>query len=222
MKVLKQLPLYAGLAVMMAGQAQADNDPNPYLQPNNEYINLSGTVVSTAPDAFVLDYGEGLVTVEMDDWDWYSEGYQILRGDDVTVYGKVDDDFYEQTTIEAGSVYVKQANTYYYASPIDEEGGSSTWVGSGFVAPAAANNMTNISGTIINVDGREFLLSSGSREIRVDTSEMPYNPLDNKGFQQLDEGDIVTVSGDLDIDLFKRNELTAQIITTLVNDNIDS
>ncbi|MFO7726270.1 MAG: NirD/YgiW/YdeI family stress tolerance protein, partial [Oceanipulchritudo sp.] len=98
------------------GLALPANAQDPYDQPDDTYISLSGTVSSSYDDSFVLDYGEGLVTVEMDDWDWYNDAYGIIEEDDVTVYGYVDDDLYETTTIEVSSVWVEDLNTYFYAS----------------------------------------------------------------------------------------------------------
>ena len=39
----------------------------------------------------------------------------------MTVYGRVDDDLYETTTIEASSIYDQDLGTYFYASAADEE-----------------------------------------------------------------------------------------------------
>jgi len=88
---------------------------------DNSWISLSGTVVDAGARTFELDYGDGLVVVEMDDWDWYGEAFSIMEGDQVTVYGMVDDDLYETTSIEASSVYVKNLNTHFYASDADKE-----------------------------------------------------------------------------------------------------
>ena len=106
-------------ALGLAGPATAQN---PYAQPDDTFLSLSGTVVSTTPSSFTLDYGEGLVTVEMDDWDWYGDAYGILPDDNVTVYGYVDDDLFETTTIEASSVWADDIDTYFYASGADKEG----------------------------------------------------------------------------------------------------
>jgi hypothetical protein len=46
---------------------------------------VSGTVVSAKPDSFRLDYGDGVITVEMDDFDFYAEGYGLLPNDQVIV-----------------------------------------------------------------------------------------------------------------------------------------
>jgi hypothetical protein len=59
----------------------------------------------------------------MDDWDWYAEGKNLIDGDKVTVYGRIDDDFFETTSIEASSVYVESLGSYFYASAADEEYG---------------------------------------------------------------------------------------------------
>ena len=94
---------------------------NPYLKPDEAWVSISGTAVSPTADSFVLDYGEWVITVEMDDWDWYGDTPAGIDGDKVTVYGQIDDDFFETTTIEASSVYVENRGTYYYASSDDEE-----------------------------------------------------------------------------------------------------
>jgi hypothetical protein len=42
-------------------------------------------VTNPRADAFTLDYGRGQILVEMDDWDWYQEGYNLVAGDHVIV-----------------------------------------------------------------------------------------------------------------------------------------
>ncbi len=63
-------------------------------------------------ERFRLDYGEGLIAVEMDDWDWYDEANPIKPGDRVNVYGRIDADLHQKRTIEADSVCVFDRNTY--------------------------------------------------------------------------------------------------------------
>ena len=111
------LSILAALSLLALPAQAAD----PYTQPDDSWISVTGTVADTHDESFELDYGEGLITVEFDDWDWYNENAAILDGDRVTVYGAVDDDLYETRTIEAASVYVEGLNTYYYASATDEE-----------------------------------------------------------------------------------------------------
>ena len=124
-------------AAIAAVEACADGDPAGNVQAaatpsrdaaqsvasawNGSWITLSGRVVGTGPDRFQLDYGSGRITVEMDDWDWFHEGRELLAGDDVTVTGRIDKDLYEQKKIEASSVYVKNLGAIFQANPQDEE-----------------------------------------------------------------------------------------------------
>jgi len=185
---------------------------SPYTKLNGSWISLSGTVVSTGHESFQLDYGEGIVTVEMDDWDWYDESKGIIDGDKVTVYGRVDDDLYEMTTIEASSVYLKDLNTYYYASAVDEEDYPyviTTW---------EEDYDINFSGEVTSINGREFTIDTGKRKLNVNTIKLPYNPLDKFGYQKIGKGDYVSVSGNMDYDLFEEKELMAESIVTLIED----
>lgn len=197
--------LTAGLTMMVYPES-------PYERPDGSYITLKGTVVSAGDNAFELDYGEGIVLVEMDDWDWYEEGKSLIVGDQVTVYGVVDDDLYETTSIEAGSVYVENLNTYFYASTADEESTPLYYMG---------DYSVQLTGEITKVDGREFYIDTGKRRVKVDTGLMSYNPMDNKGYQRLDKGDWISVAGDIDYDLFNKRELQAETIVTLADNRND-
>ena len=76
---------------LLAGPAAAQE---PYSKADDSWISISGTVAAPTADSFMLDYGDGVITVEMDDWDTYGDAYGLLDGDKVTVYGKIDDDLY--------------------------------------------------------------------------------------------------------------------------------
>jgi uncharacterized protein YdeI (BOF family) len=187
---------------------------NPYFAADGSWITLSGKVTSTTADTFTLDYGEGLVTVEMDDWDWFEESGVTLPGDKVTVYGEVDDDTFETAKIEASSVYVDSLGTYFYASAADEES-----VTDFDVAPTVDLGQLVLTGTVTNVDGTEFTIDSGDQKMTVDTTLMAYNPMDDEGYQQIQQGDQVTVTGDIDVDTFENSELMADTIVTLDDDS---
>lgn len=206
MKKTKAIFILACLGITLNGFAQ-----DPYLKANNSYISLSGTVTSSGAESFILDYGEGLVTVEMDDWDWYGEAYSLLPDDEVVVYGFVDDDFFETTTIEASSVYVKDLNTYFYASGADEES-------NGFIPTTFYDFDFSVTGKVSAVNGREFTVDTGTRKINVDTWQLGYDPLDDQGFLKVKTGDRVTVQGDMDRDLFGKNEISAEAIVKLQSD----
>lgn len=181
-------------------------------QPDPGTITLRGRVVSTTPSSFVLDYGSGNATVEMDDWDWFQEGRAINPGDRVTVTGRVDGNLMSRASIEARSVYVENLGSVFYASSADEE----RWLPTTFVV--ASEGATDVTGTISALEGREFTVGTGAAAVRVDTSEMSSNPLDAQGSPQLRVGDQVYVWGRLDIDSGEQDELMAQGVTTLVVD----
>ena len=200
------LSLLPGLFIALGASAQ-----DPYEEPDGSYISLSGTVTSSDADSFMLDYGEGMVFVEMDDWDWYGDAYGILPEDEVTVYGYVDDDLYETTSIEASSVYVEDLNTYYYASGADEESVnyiSTTWYDYDYT----------VTGIVDSVSGREFTIDTGTRQMTVDTMQLGYNPLDDEGFLKIEKGDRVTVYGDLMLSVFDDREISAEALVKLEDD----
>lgn len=194
-------------ALMLASVAAADEDP--YEKPDNTWISIDGTVEAVSPDEFTLDYGEGIITVEMDDGDRDADAYKLAKGDFVRVSGLIDDDFYELRTIEASSVYVEDLGTYFYASAVDEEDTFIT-----YTMPVTVSE-TVLQGTITDVDDDEFTIDTGARSMRVEVEEMPYNPLDDEGYQRIELGDRVSVTGEIDDDLFEGRELVADSVVTL-------
>jgi hypothetical protein len=197
--------LAASALLAMPGYAE-----NPENKADGTWISVNGTVKSvTSTDTFVLDYGKGMITVEMDDWDNDADAYKVIAGDEVTVNGMIDDDLFETKTIEASSVYVKGLNTYFYASAADEEDSfitlSSPWVIS----------YTVIQGKVTDITGREFTVDTGTRKVTVDTIGMGYDPTDDEGFQKIKKGDRVSVSGQMDTEFFGNRELEASSIVTL-------
>ena len=204
------------IGTAMPAAAQNSNEEDPYLQPDETWISISGKAVEAQGESFTLDYGEGTVTVEMDDWDWYNENAAVLEGDKVTVYGMIDDDLYETTKIEASSVYVENLGTYFYASAADEDYDDdyAYWVD---YDPIVVGQ-TIVRGTVTSVSGREFTIDAGVRQMTVDTSLMAYNPMDDMGYQQIDTGDYVSVSGDMEADFWENQELMAASVVTLDDD----
>ncbi|MDZ7783970.1 MAG: hypothetical protein U5K56_13885 [Halioglobus sp.] len=200
------------LAALSLGSAARADKPNPYLMAENTWITISGTVESVEMDNFELDYGDGNVTVEMDDGDRDADGYKLMKGDKVTVSGVIDDDFYELTTIEASSVYVENLGTTFFASSVDEESLDSWAVA---VAEPVIVSETVVQGTVTEVKDDEFSIDTGARKLEVDVDDMSYNPLDDEGYQKIGKGDRVRVTGDIDEDLFDSRELDADSVVKL-------
>lgn len=200
------LGLFAA-GVLAASPALAQD---PYDQPDESWISIDGSVEEVMADAFTLNYGEGIITVEMDDGDRDADAYQLMRGDKVTVTGLVDDDFFQTTTIEAGSVYVEELGTYFYASSADEEDSFVT------LAMPVSDSRFVLQGTVTAVSDDELMLDTGARQITVELDELGYDPLDDEGYQTIDVGDRVTVTGEMDYDFIEGRELVASSITTLI------
>lgn len=185
---------------------------DPYAQPHDSWISLTGTVESVMADQFRLNYhenGEGWITVEMDDGDRDADAYKLMPGDSVTVYGLIDDDLFERRTIEASSVYVKNLDTYFYASAADEE--------DTFVTHPTLLDVNDIvvQGRVTEVSDDEFKLETGLRQITVETEDMAYDPLDDEGYQKIEVGDHVSVVGEVDYDFLEGREVVATSIVTL-------
>lgn len=198
-------------ALLLAGPASAQE---PYAEPDDSWISIDGTVESVTPDRFVLDYGEGIITVEMDDGDRDADAYKLVEGDKVQVFGKIDDDFLEMRTIEASSVYVENLGTTFYASSVDEEDFLP------YVAPLAVSR-TVLQGTVTDVSNDEFTLDTGVREITVEVDEMAYDPLDDTGYQKIEPGDRVSVTGRIDNELFEGRVMEAEYVTTLYRNDTE-
>ena len=194
-----------------AGASNAVAEPNPYLQPDNSWISISGSVRDVTRDSFSLDYGEGEVIVEMDDGDRDADAYKLVDGDSVTVNGTIDDDFFETTTIEAASVYVDKLDTYFYASALDEED-YAVW----YTTPTEPGQVT-LQGTVSETHDDGFILNKGLQSISVGVDEMAYNPMDNEGYLKVEEGDKVRVTGIMDDELMDDEFIDARAIITLVD-----
>lgn len=198
---------------------------DPYARPDDSWISISGTVADPMAESFTLDYGSGEITVEMDDWDEYGDAYGLLEGDRVTVYGMIDDDLFETATIEAGSVYVESLNSYFYASAADEEDVAYEaygytpyyWASPGPVVPAAAT----VRGTVTGVDeaAGEFNIDTGLQRLTVEVDELGYDPLDDSGYQKIEYGDRVSVSGLFDYDFLEGRVFEANAVVTLSDDS---
>lgn len=205
-------PYMAAFAVGLVGavyssQAFSDSNINPENFADHAWISLNGEIVSVQPDEFTLNYGEGKILVEMDDGDRDADGYKLFEGDRVTVTGKIDEDVFTSARIEAANVYVKKLDTYFYASAVDEEGDYTDFT-LWYQDPMAVGDLA-LTGIVSEVNGNDFTMNTGLNKITVDTRTMSYDPLDDIGYQRIDEGDLVRVFGFMDKNLLTDNEVIA-------------
>lgn len=177
----------------------------PAAKSDGEWISLSGTVESVAGENFVLDYGKNNIMVEMDDYDWYNEN-ALLVGDEVTVTGRIDNDFVMSRRIEASSVYVDSIHTRFYASAADEEDYVPVMADGAFVGDTGIT----LTGTVESIAGDEMIVDAAFFDYKVDTGTLHYNPFDAAGLQHVAVGDRVSVSGQFDdSDFFDSPEIDA-------------
>lgn len=211
-RMLMTTTVSAGL--LMAGAAAPAMAADPYEVRNKGWISLTGEVVENSPTDFMIDYGEGIITVEMDDWDTFDEARMVPLGDRVTVYGYIDDDLYEVRKIEANSVYAHKQDTYFYASAADEEEIAAPV--STVLTPGALAEGSYVSfyGSVEDIANREIMVDIGDERMTVDTMTLPYNPLDDAGVTQIDEGDLIRVSGYVDDVFFDNREINAVSLTS--------
>ena len=132
----------------------------------------------------------------------------LFPGDQVTVFGEADDDFFEGRVIDAETVYLRNQSTIYTAEPAV----TTVYYVDPYGASAVDGTMVSMDGTVSRVRGREFTLDVGGIDISVDTIDLGYNPLDDQGRQQIDTGDSVTVVGMVDDDLFDETEVSATAV----------
>lgn len=197
-------------AMVFSMTASADN---PAKHADNAWISVSGTVKSVSDDSFKLDHGKGMITVEMDTGDRHADSYKLKRGDIVTVAGMIDKSFYDETTLNARSLYVKDVDTYFYSSLAND---SDAVIASAQPRPPAN---TWLQGKVNSVSEAQdhFVVNTATQPITVEVHDMRYNPLDEKGYQKVELGDVVRVYGEMEPDALEGRVFNASFVTTVVD-----
>lgn len=193
----------AAVALIAPARLSAQSDQSGWSAAgDNEWISVTGTVKETTKNGFTLKYDADSIVVELDDYQ--SMDRQAVRsGDRVTVTGLIDNDFHQDRTIEAGSVYIDRLDTYFYASASDEEDGPYP---RGAQMHTMRDEWVSMTGTITGLTGATLELDTGSRTFSVDLSDAKYN-------KDIGKGDRVTVTGNLnEADLFERWEIVASSV----------
>lgn len=214
---LKSIPFHSAtlvatvLAAALGNTATAANELAK--EPDGSWVSVKGTVVAKLEDSLILDYGEDTITVEVDSWDASDNADSVLTGYQITVQGRVDNDFYHERSIEADSIYVDELNTVLTRpTPMDEEEANRR-MRTRYFGPI--DNDIEVVGTVSGTSGREFTIDSGDRQVTVNTIELDYNPMDESGFQQIEPGDFVRASGELRSDTLESREMMAETVISL-------
>ena len=215
LKLLARLAAPVALITLLATfAAAADNPANVMNQPDDSWINISGTVESVEVDEeFVLNYGPGTIEVEFDDGDVIPDEYRLVSGDKVTVVGRIDDDLFERREIEATSVYIEKLGTQFSNKGARQQNGTAQQDQLMIVQTPVLVSQTVIQGMVTAISGEEeFIIDTGARRVQVEVDKLNENPLDAEGFQRIQVGDLVSVTGEMDYDLFEGREFVAQSI----------
>jgi uncharacterized protein YdeI (BOF family) len=183
---------------------------------NGEWVTLSGKVSGVTARTFDLNVDGKKIPVEMDDYGWGADGYKLINGDQVVVSGRVDKDFLEKKKVEAGSVYVKSLNSYFFANSADEKDLLYIPTTYSYYSTLPEGASVDVQGKVTSVNGREFTVDTGFRKVTVDTKSLLYNPLDKVGFTKIKKGDRVRVSGKVQDDLFDTKEVSANFVMNLL------
>ena len=176
----------------------------------NNGVAIEGKVKSVTPENFTLDYGNGELIVDMDDFNNYGNIASALKGDKVTVFGKTAAVYPGMTEFDADSVWVNGMNTYFYAKDATE---------SDFLRFTVMGNKLpaqGFAGEITDVDSDQFTMKTPEgTDIDVNIEKLGYNPFDDEGFQKLKVGDRVWVAGSYDRDLLSDDEMEATHVVTM-------
>ncbi len=209
-----KLSLTAAVTSMTLSAAVLADTHKPEDMKDRAWATFSGKVAKVNPDSFLLDYGEGELLVEVDDGDYDNDAYKLFAGDDVTVTGRIDQNLFAETTLEASGVYVKGLNTTFFSSAIDEEDYPLVYTTA--YVPMTPDTVTLV-GNVTDTNGftNNVSIVIGSNEIDVDVSELGYDPLDDEGWLKIDEGDRIQISGTLDDGFLTDYELVADTLTKL-------
>ena len=85
---LRHKLLATAALTLIAAPAYAQQQPLAAAEDNTP-ITLSGTVATVEEGEFTMNYGDGTVTVKMENWDWFGRADSPLTvGDEVVVSDK--------------------------------------------------------------------------------------------------------------------------------------
>lgn len=169
-------------------------------------VTINGTVGDIRDDEFDLVYRAGVITVELDRFGWSDNATKYLtQGENVTVRGYIDDDFFEGREIEAKSVNLNDNFVYYYSQDNDLSHITDT-----FEKKVMDGVYVNFTGRVKSINGKNMTIKHAHGTIPVDVSHFTYDPFDNSGAQKIDVGDYIFVYGQIDDSFFKKKELIAE------------
>lgn len=191
----------------LAGGATAQSTASPMSKMDREWIMVTGNISNVTPHGFSIDYGDGMLPVEMDGF-LPTSTRGLRNGDWVTVSGRIDDSLWERRSIEASSVYSSRLQERMWANAMDEEGDYSLV---SLIDLPDEGEWVGMTGKVVSVDQAEdeMVVDVGARNVQVDVTDLG-------GPVLATTGDRVSVYGQLDdADLWDAREIDASSVVIL-------
>lgn len=176
------------------------------------WIGINGTVGMVGPNSFFLDHGDSTVIVGLTGE--ILREYDFIRGQKVTVYGKIDQDLFQKNVIKARAVVIEGS-----------EGAEHTVIGEEDkvkVITASYVPTSVIHGMVTAVTEKRIVIDQGENKISIDTSELSFDPKDEQGRVQVKQGDLVTVQGVVERGLWDTRTMKATSLDVIDLDGLST
>lgn len=220
-------PLIAASLVVSASAVIAEEKPLAESEPGSTVL-LNGQVKSIDGNEFQLDFGGDTIEVDLDGWAWEDDVASYLKiGEQVSVGGTIEDGLLETRSLDATNIYVAASTTYYSiddSSPayLNQYENSSTQGSSQEQSSQDRQKLTNgafvsVKGIVASISGRELTLDSGNMSVKVDTSDMLYNPLEKDIGESVQKGDRVYAYGEVNEAFLSGKVISASSIVKMMD-----
>lgn len=177
---------------------------------DGSWIGIHGTVGMVGANSFFLDYGDSTVMVGLTG-EVLSE-YHFIRGQKLTVYGKVDNDLFEKNIVKARAVVIEGSEDNELTVVGEEDKVK--------VITASHVSTSVIHGLVTAVTEKRIVIEQGSEKLSIDTSELSSDVTDDQGRTQVKQGDLVTVQGVLRRDFWDNRTLLATAMDVIDMDKL--
>jgi len=170
------------------------SDPS-YLS-DSSWATFSGSITDTEQNFFTLDYGNGEITVSLNELD-NNKAYSFKEGHTVTVTGQIDKTFFDNAILNASTVYIDVLNTTLFSNSMDANDRIA------FTNSRYAELQDDVVTLIGWVEQTDELMDSitldiGEQTVEVNLDSLSFDPFAEGGLIQLDKGDRVKVTTSID------------------------
>jgi uncharacterized protein YdeI (BOF family) len=211
-KQLLHLAIASALATGVASDAAGQVDQGMLKNYEDDTsITLSGHVIEARSDEFDLRVdNDDTVTVEVDEQFRDGGAFTLIAGDQVTVSGLVDEDFFEGRELEANALYIEKIGATFI---LDEDHVEKY----GMTPGRTLVDTIEVAGNVTRVgdDADEFRIHTSAGDFTVEVDELMANPIDDEGVMQIRPGDWVNVAGHIDSDWLEGREIVASRVNVL-------